>query len=88
MMTYSVPAKPYSVTGVFQAGGYDNPDAPLQGMREYAATLGLDGVALIRCNLGKISIPPARGAGENTETIIASNRRGDCAGQGFVWVNR
>jgi len=61
LMTYSAPAKPFNVTGQFQTAGYDGPDASLARMREYAAALGLDGVGMIRCNLGKLSLPKAAG---------------------------
>jgi hypothetical protein len=88
LMTYSAPAKPFTVTGQFQSAGYETPDASLARMREYAAALGLDGVALIRCNLGKLSLPKALGKGTVPETVVESAKKGDCAGQGFVWVSR
>ena len=92
LMTYSAPAKPFTVTGQFQTAGYDAPDASLAKMREYAAALGLDGVGMIRCNLGKLSLPKAQGpkAGKTAvaETVVDSPKQGDCAGQGFVWVSR
>ena len=87
-MTYSAPAKPFTVTGQFQTEGYDTPDDSLARMREYAAALGLDGVGMIRCNLGKLSLPKALGTGTGSETVVASSKQGDCAGQGFVWVSR
>jgi hypothetical protein len=93
LMTYSAPAKPFTVTGQFQTTGYDDPDASLARMREYAAALGLDGVGMIRCNLGKLSLPKALGPkapGKRAaaETVVDSSKKGDCAGQGFVWVSR
>jgi hypothetical protein len=91
LMTYSAPAKPFTVTGQFQTAGYDGPDASLARMREYAAALGLDGVGMIRCNLGKLSLPKAVGkVGKSAvpETVVESPKQGDCAGQGFVWVSR
>jgi hypothetical protein len=98
LMTYSAPAKPFTVTGQFQTAGYDAPDASLARMREYAAALGLDGVGMIRCNLGKLSLPKAVGskaASPNAlervavpETVVDSPKLGDCAGTGFVWVSR
>jgi hypothetical protein len=88
LMTYSAPAKPFTVTGQFQTAGYDAPDASLARMREYAAALGLDGVGMIRCNLGKLSLPKARGKSAVPETVVDSPKQGDCAGQGFVWVSR
>ena len=87
-MTYSAPAKPFAITGQFQTAGYDAPDASLARMREYAAALGLDGVAMIRCNLGKLSLPKAQGKSPVPETAVESINKGDCAGQGFVWVSR
>ena len=88
LMTYSAPAKPFTVTGQFQTAGYDGPDASLARMREYAAALGLDGVGMIRCNLGKLSLPKAPGKSTAPETVVDSPKQGDCAGQGFVWVSR
>jgi hypothetical protein len=88
LMTYSAPAKPFTITGQFQTVGYDAPDASLARMREYAAALGLDGVAMIRCNLGKLSLPKAFGKSTVPETLVDSAKKGDCAGQGFVWVSR
>jgi hypothetical protein len=92
LMTYSAPAKPFNVTGQFQTAGYDAPDASLARMREYAAALGLDGVGMIRCNLGKLSLPKTVGrtVGKSAvpETVVDSPKQGDCAGQGFVWVSR
>ena len=93
LMTYSAPARPFTVTGQFQTAGYDGPDASLARMREYAAALGLDGVGMIRCNLGKLSLPKAAGpkALEKVaipETVVESRKQGDCAGTGFVWVSR
>ena len=87
-MTYSAPAKPFTIAGQFQTAGYDAPDASLARMREYAAALGLDGVAMIRCNLGKLSLPKALGKSTVPETVVDSAKKGDCAGQGFVWVSR
>ena len=87
-MTYSAPAKPFTVTGQFQTAGYDGPDASLARMREYAAALGLDGVGMIRCNLGKLSLPKGVGKSAAPETVVDSPKQGDCAGQGFVWVSR
>ena len=83
------PGKPFTIAGQFQTAGYDAPDLSLARMREYAAALGLDGVAMIRCNLGKLSLP--KDAGKSTtmpETVVDSPKKGDCAGQGFVWVTR
>ena len=88
LMTYSAPAKPFTITGQFQTAGYDAPDASLGRMREYAAALGLDGVAMIRCNLGKLSLPKALGKSSVPETVVNSPNKGDCAGQGFVWGAR
>jgi hypothetical protein len=88
LMTYSAPAKPFTVTGQFQTTGYDDPDASLARIREYAAALGLDGVGMIRCNLGKLSLPKAPGKGAVPETVVDSANKGDCAGQGFVWGSR
>ncbi len=88
LMTYATPAKPFTIAGQFQTAGYDAPDSSLARMREYAAALGLDGVAMIRCNLGKLSLPKASGKGAVPETMVDSTRQGDCAGQGFVWVSR
>jgi len=88
LMTYSAPAKPFTVTGQFQTAGYDGPDASLARIREYAAALGLDGVGMIRCNLGKLSLPKALGKSAGPETKVESPKQGDCAGQGFVWVSR
>jgi hypothetical protein len=88
LMTYSAPAKPFTITGQFQTVGYDAPDSSLSRMREYAAALGLDGVAMIRCNLGKLSLPKALGRSPVPETVVDSAKKGDCAGQGFVWVSR
>ena len=88
LMAYSAPAKPFTVTGQFQTAGYDGPDASLARMREYAAALGLDGVGMIRCNLGKLSLPKALGKSAGPETVVESPKQGDCAGQGFVWVSR
>jgi hypothetical protein len=88
LMTYSAPAKPFTITGQFQTAGYDDPDASLARIREYAAALGLDGVGMIRCNLGKLSLPKAPGKSAAPETVVASTNKGDCAGQGFVWVSR
>lgn len=88
LMTYSPPARPFTVTGQFQTAGYDAPDASLARMREYAAALGLDGVGMIRCNLGKLSLPRAPGKSTAPETLVDSPKQGDCAGQGFVWVSR
>jgi len=88
-MTYAAPGKPFTIAGQFQTAGYDAPDLSLARMREYAAALGLDGVAMIRCNLGKLSLP--KDAGKSTtmpETVVDSPKKGDCAGQGFVWVTR
>jgi len=88
LMTYSAPAKPFTVTGQFQTAGYDAPDASLARIREYAAALGLDGVGMIRCNVGKLSLPKALGKSAGAETVVESTKQGDCAGQGFVWVSR
>jgi hypothetical protein len=88
LMTYSAPAKPFTLTGQFQTVGYDAPDASLARIREYAAALGLDGVGMIRCNLGKLSLPKAPGKSTAPETVVDSSKQGDCAGQGFVWVTR
>ena len=88
LMTYSAPAKPFTITGQFQTAGYDGPDASLGRILEYAAALGLDGVAMIRCNLGKLSLPKGQGKSPVPETSVESVNKGDCAGQGFVWVNR
>jgi hypothetical protein len=88
LMTYSAPGKPFTLTGQFQTVGYDTPDSSLERMREYAAALGLDGVAMIRCNLGKLSLPKAQGKTKLPETVVDSTKKGDCAGQGFVWVSR
>ncbi len=98
LMTYSAPAKPFAVTGQFQTAGYELPDASLARMREYAAALGLDGVGMIRCNLGKLSLPKSVGpkaTGPSAlekaavpETVVESPKLGDCAGTGFVWVSR
>jgi len=88
-MTYAAPGKPFTIAGQFQTAGYDTPDSSLARMREYAAALGLDGVAMIRCNLGKLSLP--KDSGKSTtmpETVVDSPKKGDCAGQGFVWVSR
>jgi hypothetical protein len=93
LMTYSAPAKPFAVTGQFQTAGYDAPDASLARMREYAAVLGLDGVGMIRCNVGKLSLPKSVGTkgadkSASAETVVDSPKLGDCAGTGFVWVSR
>jgi hypothetical protein len=88
LMTYSAPSKPFTVTGQFQTVGYDDADAALARIREYAAALGLDGVGMIRCNLGKLSLPKAVGRSAAPETVVESTNKGDCAGQGFVWVSR
>ncbi len=103
LMTYSAPAKPFNVTGQFQTAGYDGPDASLARMREYAAALGLDWVGMIRCNLGKLSLPKSatgkskdpKPAGPSAlekapapETVVDSPKQGDCAGSGFVWESR
>ncbi len=88
LMTYAAPAKPFTIAGQFQTTGYDAPDSSLARMREYAAALGLDGVAMIRCNLGKLSLPKALGKSTVPETVVGSTKKGDCAGQGFVWVSR
>lgn len=88
LMTYATPAKPFTVAGQFQTAGYDAPDLSLARIREYAAALGLDGVAMIRCNLGRLSLPKALGKTKVPETAVASTKQGDCAGQGFVWVSR
>ena len=88
LMTYAAPGKPFTIAGQFQTAGYDAPDLSLARMREYAAALGLDGVAMIRCNLGKLSLPKVSGKGAMPETVVNSTKQGDCAGQGFVWVGR
>ena len=88
LMTYASPAKPFSIAGQFQTAGYDASDLSLTRMREYAASLGLDGVAMIRCNLGKLSLPKASGRSTVPETVVASTNKGDCAGQGFIWVSQ
>ena len=88
LMTYAAPAKPFTIAGQFQTTGYDAPDLSLARMREYAAALGLDGVAMIRCNLGKLSLPKSLGKSTVPETVVDSRKKGDCAGQGFVWVSR
>jgi hypothetical protein len=88
LMTYEAPAKPFAIAGQFQTAGYEAPDLSLARMREYAAALGLDGVGMIRCNLGKLSLPKALGRSTVPETVVDSTKRGDCAGQGFVWVSR
>jgi hypothetical protein len=88
LMTYATPAKPFIVAGQFQTAGYDAPDLSLARMREYAAALGLDGVAMIRCNLGKLSLPKDVGKSAMPDTVVDSPKKGDCAGQGFVWVSR
>ena len=88
LMTYAAPAKPFAIVGQFQTAGYDAPDLSLTRMREYAAGLGLDGVAMIRCNLGRLSLPKALGRSRVPDTMVDSTKKGDCAGQGFVWMSR
>ena len=87
LMTYAVPAKPFKVTGEFRTSGYDHPDAPLARMRQYAAALGLDGVAMIRCKVGDTALA-APGTVGGPGPIPEAEGSGNCAGQGFVWVNR
>ncbi len=73
-MTYAAPGKPFTIAGQFQTAGYDAPDLSLARMREYAAALGLDGVAMIRCNLGKLSLPKGAGKGTVPETMVDSTK--------------